>query len=123
MKLKKIAAMMLVLLMGAAMLTGCGKGGSKSSSASFDAAPAEIKAAWDKAVAADKANDYVTAVVGYKDIVRQQDKLQEGQVKAVQEASGKLFQRMVDASSKGDAAARQAIATLADMERKQTLGH
>jgi hypothetical protein len=66
---------------------------------------------------ADKANDYVAAVTGYKAILLQRDKLSEEQVKATQAASSSLYQRLVDAASKGDAAARQAVATLGVMDR------
>jgi hypothetical protein len=93
-------------------LTGCGKGGSGTGGGGFSNASPEIHAAWDKAVAADKANDYVPAILGYKQILQQRDQLSEAQVKAVEEASGKLMQRIVDASTKGDAAARQAISQL-----------
>jgi hypothetical protein len=92
-------------------LAGCGKG-SGTGSGSFAKAPPEIKAAWEKAVAADKANDYVTAVVGYRQILQQRDQLPEAAVSAATEASGKIYQRMVEASGKGDATARQALMTL-----------
>ncbi len=93
-------------------LTGCGKGGSGTAGGGFNNASPEIHAAWDKAVAADKANDYVPAILGYKQILQQRDQLSEAQVKTVEEASGKLMQRIVEASTKGNAAARQAISQL-----------
>ena len=106
------AGWMGLLLAAGIALAGCGKGGSGTGGSGFDNASPEIKAAWDKAVAADKANDYVPAVLGYKQILLQRDQLSEAQVKAVEEASGKLMQRIVEASTKGDAAARQAISQL-----------
>jgi hypothetical protein len=106
------AAWVSLFLAGAIALTGCGKGGSGTGGGGFNNASPEIQVAWDKAVAADKANDYVPAVLGYKQILSQRDQLSEPQVKAVEEASGKLMQRIVEASTKGDAAARQAISQL-----------
>ena len=106
------AGWMGLLLAAGIALAGCGKGGSGTGGSGFDNASPEIKAAWDKAVAADKANDYVPAVLGYKQILLQRDQLSEGQAKAVEDASGKLFQRLVEASSKDDPAARQALSQL-----------
>ena len=106
-----------LLLTIAVALAGCGKAGSGAGGAGFDKASPEIKAAWDKAVAADKANDYVPAVLGYKEILRQRDQLSEGQVKALEEAYGKLNQRLVEASTQGDAAARQALMSLSPPRR------
>lgn len=51
---------------GCRLLAGCGQGASESGSSGFNGARPELKAAWDKAVAADKADDYVPAVLGYK---------------------------------------------------------
>lgn len=99
-------------LIGCVVLAGCGKGGSSYGASGFDSATPAIKEAWDKAVAADKANDYVPAVRGYKQILMQRDQLSPSQVKAVDEASSKLFQRLVEAASKGDPAARQALSQL-----------
>ena len=104
------------VLISSLMITGCGKGGAGGSS-SFDSAAPEVKSAWDKACSADQANDYVNAATGYKSILAVRDTLKPEQVTAVQEASGKLNQRLVDASTKGDANARQALNTLLGMER------
>jgi len=81
------------------VLAGCGKGGPGSGTSGFSSAAPEIKEAWDKAVVADKTNDYVPAVLGYKQILLQRDQLSPSQVKAVEEASSKLFQRLVEAST------------------------
>jgi hypothetical protein len=106
-----------VFLIGCVVLAGCGKGGSGSGTSGFSGAAPEVKEAWDKAVAADKANDYVPAVLGYKQILLQRDQLSASQVKAVEEASSKLFQRLVEASSKGDPAAKQALVQLQPTRR------
>jgi hypothetical protein len=100
------------LLIGCIILAGCGQGASGSRSSGFNSAAPELKTAWDTAVAADKTNDYVPAVLGYKGILLQRDQLSPSQVKAVEEASSRLFQRLVEASAKGDPAARQALSQL-----------
>jgi hypothetical protein len=73
--------------------------GSGSGASGFSSAAPEVKDAWDKAVAADKANDYVLAVLGYKQTLVQRDQLSASQVKAVEEASSKLFQRLVEGAA------------------------
>ena len=100
------------LLIGCIILAGCGQGATGSTSSGFNGAAPELKTAWDTTVAADKTNDYVPAVLGYKGILLQRDQLSPSQVKAVEEASSKLFQRLVAASAKGDPAARQALSQL-----------
>jgi hypothetical protein len=112
MTVKIFAVPISAFLIGCIVLAGCGKSASGSGTSDFKGAPPEIKAAWNTAVAADKANDYVPAVLGYKRILLQRDQLLPRQVKAVEEASSKLFQRLVDASTKGDPAAKQALSQL-----------
>jgi len=97
---------------GSLLLTGCGKGSSGRGSGAFNAASPELKTAWETAIAADKTNDYVTATLAYKEILAQRDRLSPSQVTSVEEASGKLFQRLVTASVKGDPAAKQALSQL-----------
>ena len=109
---KIFAAPTSALLIGCFVLAGCGKGAPGSGSSAFNGAPPEVKAAWYTALAADKTNDYVSAVLGYKRILLQRDQLSPAQVKAVEEASSKLFQRLVDGSIKGDPAAKQALSQL-----------
>lgn len=105
-----------VLAVGMA-LAGCGQAGSRAGGRGFDSAAPEIKATWDKAVAADQTNDYVAAVLGYKQVLLQRDQLSPSQLQAVEAASTTLFQRLAQASSKGDPAAQQALATLRNLER------
>jgi hypothetical protein len=108
-----VAGWLGLLLIAALSITGCGKGGSPgTASKSFDAAPPAIKSVWDAAVAADSKNDFVTAVDGYRKLVAQQDSLSKDQRQAVEEAQGRIFQRLTDAASKGDAAARAALMAL-----------
>lgn len=111
------AAWMGITLAAGMALVGCGQGGSRAGGNSFNSAAPEIKATWNTAVAADRTNDYIPALVGYKQVLSQRDQLSPAQVKAVEDASTRLFQRLADASSKGDAAAQQALATIRDMDR------
>jgi hypothetical protein len=108
----------LVLMAGVA-LTGCGKGKSGSGAGGFDSASPGIKAAWVKAVADDKANNYGMAFMGYRQVILQKDQLSPEQAKAAEEASAKLYQRMVDAAEKGDEAAKQSLAALSAGTRGQ----
>lgn len=100
------------LLIGCVVLAGCGKADSGVGASGFSSAAPAIKEAWEKAAAADKVNDYVPAVRGYKQILIQRDQLSLSQVKTVEEASSKLFQRLVEAANKGDPEARQALSQL-----------
>ena len=112
MTVRTFAVCMSAFLIGCVVLVDCGQGASGSGLSGFHSGPPELKAAWDKAVAADKANDYVPAVLGHKQILLQRDQLSPSRVMAVEEASGKLFQRLVDASTKGAPAVRQALSQL-----------
>jgi hypothetical protein len=120
MRRNHIGWMGFVLALGMAV-TGCGKAGSKSGGRSFESAAPEIKATWDNAVAADRTNGYVPAVMGYKQVLLQRDQLTPDQVKAVEDASTKLFKRLADAAHKADPAALQALATMHDIERGRRL--
>jgi hypothetical protein len=111
------------LLIGCIVLAGCGQGASGSRSSGFNGAAPELKTAWDTAVAADKTNDYVPAVLGYKGILLQRDQLSPSQVNMVEGASSKLFQRLVAASAKGDPAARQALSQLQPAPPGRTPAH
>jgi hypothetical protein len=109
---KNHAVWLNLLLIAGLALAGCGKGKSGSGAGGFESASPGIKAAWDRAVADDKANNYAPAVMGYKQILLQRDQLSPDQVKAAEEASGKLYQRLVEAAGKGDPAASQALTAL-----------
>jgi len=106
-----------IILAIGVVLAGCGKAGSKPGGHGFDKAAPEIKAAWDKAIAADQTNDYVVAVTEYRAVLVQRDHLSPGQIKAAEDANATLFQRMREAASKGDPAAQEALATLRGQER------
>ncbi|HEU5069963.1 MAG TPA: hypothetical protein VFV96_06080 [Verrucomicrobiae bacterium] len=116
------ARVLAVALLGCALLSGCHRPSGTDGAAVFANAMPELKQAWDAAARADQANDYVTAVLGYKQLLRQPDQLKPEQFKAVEEASGKLYQRLVAAAQAGDAPARQAIATLGNLDRQSNMG-
>ena len=106
------------LLLAVACLAGCGGGADSGPDALATASP-EIRELWNRTVVADQANEYVAAVNGYRQILRYRDQLTEEQTRAVEEASGLLNQRLVNAALDGDAAARRALDTLGAMDRSQ----
>ena len=110
----------LLLIVGVA-LAGCGKGGSENGAGAFERASPGIKAVWTKAVADDKANNYGMAIMAYKQLLLQRDQLTPEQVKAAEDASVKVYQRMVEAADKGDEAAKAALAALNAGTRGQML--
>lgn len=95
-----------VLLAAALVLAGCHKAINGNA---FAGATPEIKAVWDKAVAADKANDYDTAISGYRQLLRERDQLSADQIKTVQDASNEFYQHLAEAARGGDAGARKAL--------------
>ena len=78
----------------------------------FDGGLPEIKVVWAKTVAADLANEYVTAANGYQLILSQADKLSVEQCKSVAEARSQLFSRLHVAAKRGDSDAVVALDTL-----------
>jgi hypothetical protein len=114
--LKWLAGLLLVVV---ALGTGCGDGGARADASAFSKAPPEIKADWDKAVAADQANDYFTASTAYARIVRQETQLTPAQFQTALEASRLLAQRMSAAAEQGDAAARDAMRKLMSAQNQR----
>ena len=84
----------------------------------FEKAAPEIKAVWDQAIAADRANDYVAASTGYRNLLAQKASLSADQITAVQEASLAMNQRLNAAANGGDAAAKAAAAKLAGLQMR-----
>jgi hypothetical protein len=101
-----------LLLVVATLVTGCSKGGAQADARAFAKASPEIKADWERAVAADKANDYFAASTAYARIVRQETQLTPAQFQTALEASRLLAQRMSAAAEQGDGAAREAMRKL-----------
>jgi hypothetical protein len=100
------------IILGACLVfVGCGKKGG-GDIGSFDSAPPEIKALWNQATIADKANDYVNAATNYNQLVALESKLTPKQFDAVVTASRTFTQHMVDAANSGDDSAKKALAQL-----------
>lgn len=112
MNLNKILPWAGLLLLIGFVCAGCGKREGHADASSFDKAPPEIKADWDTAVAADKANDYYTASISYSKVMRQEAKLTPKQFDAALTASRDLSQRLTTAAANGDATAKAALAKL-----------
>jgi hypothetical protein len=98
-------------LAGALLLAaGCGQKTAQltaDQNKAFDSAPPEVKQAWEKVLAADKSNDYVTAVAsldGLKKMI-----LSDEQSKALEAERDAFGQRLMKAVDKNDPAAIQAV--------------
>ena len=91
------------------LVAGCGKSSKITSEQSnaFDSAPPEVKQTWEKALAADKANDYVTAAASLDSLKKMI--LSNEQVKALGTERDAFGQRLMKAAEKNDPAAIQAV--------------
>jgi hypothetical protein len=89
-------------------MSGC----SRKAGAAFDKASPEIKADWDAAVTADKANDFFTAATSYSKVVKKETQLTKDQLETALAAAGALSDRMVAASGQGNAEAKRALTRL-----------
>lgn len=110
----KSARWLVLLALTLTLLAACGSkdpstAPGKPNPASFDSAPPDIKADWDRAVAADQANQYYVAASTYLKIIRQEGRLTKEQYQTAAAASDALTARMQEAINKGDAAARDAM--------------
>jgi hypothetical protein len=112
MNAKQFLAWCGIILAVCFVFVGCGKKGGQAGAGNFDSAPPEIKALWDHAFVADKANDYVNAATNYNQLVALESKLTPKQFDAVVTASRTFTQRMVDAANGGDDSAKKALAQL-----------
>jgi len=99
------------------MVAGCQKKAAADNQA-FNSAPPEIKQVWDKAVADDKANDYVAAVTGYHELMAKKSGLTPSQLDALNAAALAINQRLYTAANAGDAAAKEASMKLAGMQNQ-----
>ena len=92
------------------LVAGCGQRPAKltaDQSKAFDSAPAEVKQTWEKALAADKANDYVAAQTALDSL--DQMILSDPQRKALEVESGAFGLRLWQAAEKNDPAAVKAV--------------
>ncbi len=115
--IKNLLMTMCVGLLACGIFFGCAKKSAEGSQAFGHAAP-EIKQVWDKAVADDKANDYVAAVTGYHSLLVQRTNLTVDQLAAVNGAALAINQRLYAAVNSGDDAAKDASTKLAKMQNQ-----
>ena len=104
-----LAATILMALFG--VLAGCSQQ-TAAASRVFDKATPEIRELWDKAIAADKANDYVVACSAYRRLLAQKSKMTAEQIETLNAASVAINQRLNTAANSGDAAAKEAAVKL-----------
>jgi hypothetical protein len=107
---KKFLSLAFSLTFASFLLGGCGGDAyqlSKEELAAFKAAPPEVKQAWEKGLAADKANDYLTASTNYRRLLTQP--ITSEQLVAVQTALGGLNYRINEAAANGDVSARKVL--------------
>jgi hypothetical protein len=92
------------------LVAGCGQKGAKltsDQSKAFDGAPPEVKQAWEKALAADKANDYVVAQTSLDSLNHMI--LSDAQRQALDTESAAFGLRLMQAVEKNDPAALKAV--------------
>lgn len=92
------------------LCAGCGPKTPKLTSdemKAFESAPAEVKQTWEKALAADKANDYVNAQNLLDSL--QQMPLNEAQSNALTSENAAFSYRVLQAAEKNDPAAVKAV--------------
>jgi hypothetical protein len=114
---KYLSVVCLWLLVGG-LISGCARKPTGGNLA-FVKAPPEIKALWDQAVADDQTNNYVAAVTGYHAIMDQKARLTDEQIEAVNVAALVINQRLYVATTRGDAAAKEASMKLAAMQNQR----
>ncbi len=105
-----IALPMAVLALALFVTAGCGHKTATLSEADlkvFDSAPAEVKQTWEKALAADKANDYLTTQNLLDSLGKMQ--LTDAQNNALQSEIGSFSLRLWQAAEKNDPAATKAV--------------
>ena len=109
---KTISAICRLFLGVAAMLAWGGCGQSSLSSAdkqAFEQASPEIKQVWQRALAADKADDYTNAISLFDNLTEMQ--LNEAQKQALYKQREAFSQRLWKAAEKNNPAAVQAVQT------------
>jgi hypothetical protein len=112
---KNFVAVFCFLLLAGGLFCGCSKKTAVGSQV-FEQASPDVKVAWDKAVTADKSNDYVAAITGYHSLMAQKASLSPQQNEVVNAASLAINQRMYAAANNGDEAAKTASAQLVQLQ-------
>ena len=113
--IKKYILAISIIMSVCGVFAGCGKKSAAGSQAFAKAAP-EIKEVWEKAIAADQANDYLTAITNYQSLMVKKSTLTDPQVEALNSAALAINQRLYAAANNGDAAAKEASAKLVKMQ-------
>lgn len=110
----KSMLLLLSLAIGSTVLfSGCGPSAPKLTSAdmkAFEAASPELKQTWARAHAAAGTNDYALAILTLRSLIPQN--LSVDQVEAVQNAIRTYNVKLVNAASRGDAAAQKGLEDL-----------
>jgi hypothetical protein len=109
-RLKGLTHAGLALAIAAAVGFGCGQSSinlSSSDKQAFEQASAEVKQAWERALAADKAKDYATAQSQLDSLAQMQ--LTEPQKQALALEREAFNQRIWQAAEKNDPAAVKAV--------------
>lgn len=112
-----------VLILPAFLLiaeTGCGshvKSLSAGQSNAFESAPADVKQTWEKALTADRTDDYVNAQI-YLDSLNRTI-LSDSQRKALETESASFGLRLTQAVDKNDPAAVKAVQEINQARRQR----
>lgn len=105
---QNLPAILLAGILG--LVAGCGPHAAKltaEQSRAFDNAPTDVKQTWEKALAADKANDYVTAQSSLDSL--SQMTLSDPQRQAWETENTSFGTRLMAAVDKNDPAALKAV--------------
>ncbi|MCX6923765.1 MAG: hypothetical protein NT154_11240 [Verrucomicrobia bacterium] len=116
----KLLGLLLGVLAAGLVLAGCGRKATGITSAdakAFANAPADIKAVWEQAIAADKSSDYVAAQAAFRQL-REQHLTPEQQT-AVQNAARANGENLLNAFNKGDPAAQKAMEALRQQDNRR----
>ncbi len=104
----KVLASLCILALLAFGAAACKKSAGETGTKAFQSAPPELKSAWDKAVAAAKADDYANAILTFQ-AMRLQPNVTPDQLKAINDAAKEVDDKMYKAADAGDAKAKAAL--------------
>jgi len=88
------------------LAAGCDQPATQKTAGPFDSAPAEVKAAWQRALAADKTNDYATAIAALDWLNKRT--LTDPQMHALSAERAEFSERLLKAVVRNDPAAIRA---------------
>jgi hypothetical protein len=116
----EFVALLLGILAAGLVLAGCGRkapGITDADSKAFATAPADTKALWEQAVAAEKTSDYVATQAAIRQL--RQQSLTPEQQGAVENAARTNGEKLLNAFNKGDPAAQKAMETLRQQDNRR----